>query len=379
MNDQGNSLFLITGMLRSGTTLVEKLLDAHISVRAIYQPFPKLYRHLKQQFFSQLGYKDIYYVLNDLFNNTCYNRQQFIDFLDSYEISSKDFERVLQSMEDFGGQYTSVKESKYLIKKMDSKNLINFYSSFLTEICKEDSIKAVGTKEIIIEEFVEYYLNNSIKVILILRDPRDVFTSINVGKGTNYAGEHRPALFHLRNWRKSVAVANTFKNHKDFLMIRYEDLLLRTNKVLKEITDSLKVNEFPKGFFKEGIPGDERKNWKGNSSTKTHRGINSKNLENFKKYLTDNTINYIEYICKPEMLSLNYKLFSNASNPENFTEPFQVSEMDKLNPKMSTNPEELLKESYRLELLKGKSASEEELRQNFYSLENFKVLSVQDL
>jgi hypothetical protein len=372
MNTVNDTYFLVSGMARSGTTLVDKILDSHDNIRAFSQPIPKLYRHVKSAFFKSIGDNDTYYVLNNLFNNDNYTREQFLDFLENYNISNDVLKAVFKDMEGWSGQSTNF-DINEIIKKHKSSKLIDFYKFFIQELNEYEGINSFGTKEILIEEFVEYFLNNGVKVILIIRDPRDIFTSLNVGVGTDYAGKHRPTLFHLRNWRKSAAIANTFNDHDNCLVLKYEDLVQNYESKISEITTFLNLDKFPTGFFDKGIRGKNNSTWKGNSSTNTHKGIDSSNKNKFQKYLSEQTIAYIEYICKPEMLSFNYELYSKYCNPYNYSEPFEIGECG-LNINMSTSTQELKIEDRRVKVLEGEKASKEELVHLFYSAINFEKL-----
>lgn len=372
MTTTKNTFFLVTGMARSGTTLVDKILDSHSNIRAISQPLPKLYRHIKRAFFKEIGISEDYYVLNNLFNNDQYTRKQFLDFLENYIISTEELKHVFEKMEGWSGQLTTFNYSK-LIEKHKPCKLIDFYNFFICELNHYSGITALGTKEILVEEFVEYFLKKGVKIILIIRDPRDVFTSLNVGSGIEYGGKHRPTLFHLRNWRKSVAIANTFKEDENCLVLKYEDVLGDYENELKEVTDFLNVSNFPEKFFNEGIRGKDKVIWKGNSSTSLHKGIVSTNKNKFKKYLNESTIAYIEYICKAEMLALNYQIITENYDPTTYNEPFEIHECG-LNPLMSSSVEELQIENERIKILEGKKTSNEKLIQMFYSINNYEKL-----
>ena len=60
--------FFITGMGRSGTTLLEKLLCNHKDLSVLSQPLPLVFIDLKKRFLETLGIKK-YFVLNDSLNN----------------------------------------------------------------------------------------------------------------------------------------------------------------------------------------------------------------------------------------------------------------------------------------------------------------------
>lgn len=44
---------LVTGMLRSGTTLLEKALNVHPDIKLCYQPFPELFINTKKAFLEK--------------------------------------------------------------------------------------------------------------------------------------------------------------------------------------------------------------------------------------------------------------------------------------------------------------------------------------
>jgi Sulfotransferase family len=50
----GGTLF-VTGMQRSGTTLLEKLLHAHPELSVLSQPFPLLFVEVKRAFLESIG------------------------------------------------------------------------------------------------------------------------------------------------------------------------------------------------------------------------------------------------------------------------------------------------------------------------------------
>src|SRR5690349_11578648 len=197
-----NSNLFITGLSRSGTTLLEKLLNNHPDIAIASQPFPYLYRHLKKKFFDSIQYPQTYYVLNNLFKEDRYTARDLNNFLDHYSVSQNELREIFIQMKNFTGQWTIMNDAG--VSNYDDQNLQGAFSHLLKHATASDK-KVRGAKEINCEEFVSYFINNGIKCIVILRDPRDVITSLNIGRGEQFGGQHRPTLFHIRNWRKSVA------------------------------------------------------------------------------------------------------------------------------------------------------------------------------
>ena len=364
--------FLITGTSRSGTTLIDKILNSHSNLRVYSQPLPKLYRQIKKCFYNNIGIYNKYYVLDDLFFPEYYP-EQFLSFLRNYQVKKNELEDVISSMEGWSGQYSKIHHIDDFISNYNKDTLDRLYKGLLNSSVDDSNDISIGTKETLIEEFIGYFLSHNVKVVLVIRDPRDVLTSLNFGKGTEYGGIHRPTLFHLRNWRKSVAIANTFKDHQNCLVLKYEDLLDDNEQMLRELTSFLNAEVFPPNHFDNGILGDNGKIWLGNSSTEEHYGINKKNKFKYRRFLSKDTIGYIDFICKPEMLAFNYPLENETFQPYKFKEPFIIGDCG-LNPQMSTEKKELDKEMKRNELLNSENPDPKLVSQVFYSMENFRIL-----
>jgi hypothetical protein len=374
-----NNIFIVTGMARSGTTLAEKLLCNHKDISILSQPFPKLFYHLKKQFFHVIGHPEKYYFLNDLFNEKKYSNNDLISFLDSYHLNKDELEGIFNDMSEWSGQLTRLKDFSSLFSDYSNKNLIETYKYLLNKYGHDHGAGMLGSKEIMIEEFAPYFIENNVRVIIIVRDPRDVITSINYGKGPEYAGKHRPILFHLRNWRKSIAILLSLINHPKFLFVKYEKLVHDTYLELKKITDFLGVAQFENGRFDQGIKDQNGKPWRSNTSTSSGGSdfIQPVN-EKFMKYLDPEVISYIEYMCWPEMKFLGYepKFISSpfTYTPSAFAEPFNI-ETKNLPPGMSIEENNLKLEKKRLELLYGRTeGSLEELLGYYFSSQGYNML-----
>ena len=376
MRHKGNYLF-ITGMVRSGTTLLDKILDSHEQVSLFSQPFPFLFRLAKSKFFKQINYPETYYSLNNLFNERYYKPELFLEYLRKDKIEKSEIDTVLSEMKGWSGQLTKIKNSNKLTKGFKSSDFINTFKYLLNGLNLNKNIEVLGSKEVLTEEFIPIFLENDIKIIIIIRDPRDVYSSINNGKGSEYTGSKRPTLFHLRNWRKTIAIANTFKKHKNCLVLKYEDLIEDQSKTLNEICSFLNISVYPAEHFSNGIKNQEGEFWQGNSSTGILNGIDSSNRGKFKNHLSDNTIAYIEKVCRPEMLTYNYSFHINKNDIvlKDFVEPYKIDCTD-LDPDMSTSYSELQLEDRRLELLVSSEATNDEIVEKFYSKKNFDILKL---
>lgn len=371
----------VTGMSRSGTTLLQKMLDAHPKISVLPQPFPLVYRKVKQDFYSEMGIASSPYVLQDLFDETRYSRQEFSGFLGSYSISEEDLTHVFDRMRDWSGQQVKPDSLEFLRGATNETGFEKIVAALLNGLNKELGAEIIGSKEILTEEFVDHLLKKGFKVIHIYRDPRDVITSINFGKGTHYVGDRRPTLFHLRNWRKSIAIRNTFINHANFWSVSYESLAGDHETSLAGICQFLDVDGFsdPREFGSKIPDSEGGGQWEGNSSQGSKSGVSTSSIGNYVGLLSKEMIRYIEHVCFPELHLLHYQTSIDHFEPEfdfaSFREPFAIDpESSGLDSSFSSSAEQQALERKRLQLLKQESVSDSDAERYFYSLANWQSL-----
>ena len=202
--------------------------------------------------------------------------------------------------------------------------------SMLTDFFGKDNLSYIGTKESFCEEYIPFLLAKQNKVIVIIRDPRDIVTSLNFGQGAEYAGGIRPVIYVIRQWRKSVGFCLQHQSHTNFTFIKYEDLVSKPMSILNKLTEFLEIPPFPKQNFAKGIFDYNGQVWKGNSSFNCYTSISSKSIGNFKQILPENCVRFIEAICCPELCLLNYEFIYPTGAPDekairNFKEPLKIT------------------------------------------------------
>lgn len=313
-----NSCF-VTGCIRSGTTLVEKLLCNHPAMSVLSQPFPTLYFDVKKQFLESIGVCDEYFLLSHYVDETRYSLSDFNQFLKASYVPLEAVRDALHT--EYDGKLSNAVE----FSLQGDNSLVEVYSHLCKANSHNNSARLFGSKEVLCEEFVPYFLENGLKVIHILRDPRDVVSSIKFGKGEDFIGRIKPLLFELRNWRKSAQLAIQFVEHPLFKTIQYEDLVLEPKETLNELCDFLEIDRFSIDAFKHGILSQNGDVWSSNSSFDSVDGIISKrSVGGFHNRLSTNVIEYIETITAPELQKLKNQPIRHdnwQSIISNFVEP----------------------------------------------------------
>jgi len=318
-----SSSFFITGCVRSGTTLLEKLLCNHPELSALSQPFPSLYIKIKKAFINSLGI-DEYFVLSNYVGENRYCFNDFDAYLNKELFSSSFVQDEINS--SYSGNLTF--NLKYEIK--NEQNFKGVYELLTKQNSHNSNAKLFGSKEVLCEEFAPYFIKNGIKVIHIVRDPRDVISSIKKGDGDKFIGNVKPLLFELRNWRKSVQFAIQFQGNPNFMSLNYEDLVQDTDESLLKICGFLNVEAFNPEAFNQGIRTQRGDIWSSNSSFGGVSGtISSSSIGKHKELLSQDVNNYISTICLPELNKLSIMHTSNmdfTKTIEDFVEPHAVTD-----------------------------------------------------
>ncbi|MFC1695167.1 sulfotransferase [Pseudomonadota bacterium] len=308
-----NRLF-VTGMARSGTTLLDKLLNSHSDVEVLSQPFPLVFVEAKRRFLDSLGV-GTYYVLNDDLISRSYSHESFTVFLNEVQFHSSDIDDLFKKMAAYSGQSTRPDHARLPLKAGLLENFIEVVNDCM-EYFNTKAVAYVGMKEIMCEEFLPYLASRGYRCVLIIRDPRDVLASANYPGSEKYFGEKKPALFVLRSWRKSVEFAWQLRNEPDFHCLRYEDLVAQPYIELNKLTDFLAVSSFEPGSLDSGVRDRAGQLWQANSSKQSPGSlVSEKSVGSYRTALGADEIAYTETVCEYEMAWLGY-LPDSATDPE---------------------------------------------------------------
>ena len=326
------NLVFITGPVRSGSTLIEKLLHNHDNIAVGSQPFPYLYFKAKNKFYSTKHIEDRE-PLGHLFLERSYKLKEFYSFLESCFFTDDDIKEIFQGMTTYSGQHMPelLQFSKQI--RITPDRFYNLYVqllSILSDFFRKDNLSYIGTKESFCEEYIPFLLAKRNKVIVIIRDPRDIVASLNYGQGAKYAGGIRPVIYVIRQWRKSVGFCLQYRTDSNFAFIKYEDLVSKPMSILNKLTEFLELPPFQRGIFSKGIFNYNGQVWKGNSSFNCYTSISPDSIGNFKQILPENCVRFIEAICYPELSLLNYTFSYQTGGPDveairDFKEPLEIT------------------------------------------------------
>jgi hypothetical protein len=152
----------ITGFLRSGTTLVEKLVHALPDACIGPQPFPFLYYDTKRDFLRSRGLGDERYPLGSLFREERYQPADFDAFLAGHRLTPEAVAASFAAMQGYRGwKLPAIAAHAGQVRE-------GVFADVYRQLC--DSLPAVlgreasllGAKEVFCEEFTAHFLANGV-------------------------------------------------------------------------------------------------------------------------------------------------------------------------------------------------------------------------
>jgi Sulfotransferase domain len=323
----------VTGMERSGTTLLDRLLASQRHLSMLSQPFPLLFVETKRAFLRARGVEDERYPLGHLFLEQRYARAAFGEFLGQWRASRSGLGQLFEAMSGYSGQYTRFAPERLeraLACLSPDDDFAATVAQFDRHLAGDGDARCFGSKEVVCEEFVPFLLDRGFRCAIIIRDPRDVLASLNHGRGREHSGELKPTLYNVRNWRKSVSFAVAMEGRPRFHWCRYEDLVRDPAGTLSALAAALDLGEIDLARFSGGLHDERGEAWRGNSSFTQHDGVTTASLGTHRGILPPDAAEEIEATCLPELRLLGYETVMPLDVAleviDRFREPYQVRE-----------------------------------------------------
>lgn len=291
-------IIFLTGHRKSGTSLLHRLFDNHPDIDVyptdltiFYNYFPYYTSRFNNK---KLLIKKISSVIDQTINK----------FFLSQNLIDKKKIKFLNSR---------------LIKNLGKINLKSKKAVFKEILKHWENLKGRKLKKIIViketsqsiyfDEYLKIFKN--MKMVNIIRDPRDNYASIKSGQKRYY---DKFDIDYLQNFastlfRSRQDLLSTFynKEHKKFTHITYENLVTKTRRTMKELCFFLDIK------FHDTLlnPSLGKYNYYGNNFMTKIIGITNKNKNNWKKRITEEEKNIIEFYLSDVMKIFNYKTSNN--------------------------------------------------------------------
>ena len=303
----------ISGMFRSGTTFLARMLNVHGKIACASDPMRPLFNSYRYDLASE-EYRRThgrFDPLDDYFMRDVPLLKKILesDFENRIGTDSESLtQRVREAAMPYSGRWA---------RSLESMEGVALYSDMLRrylDIVEESygrgkETEYVAFKEVWCNEFAAPFLNafgDDSRVILMLRDPRAV-TASNFASGEKY-----PVLFLARQWRKLAFVSALLKERysDSILLLRYEDLVSQPEENIRRICNFLDIpydeNMLDITLYRDG----DGRAWKKN----THYGndgnpyrIDSSNIERWRVSLREDVVESLELVCADWMERFGYE------------------------------------------------------------------------
>ncbi len=291
----------IGGCPKSGTTLLLALLDSHPQL--VVLPEETFYLEDRQYY---LALKSHQARLRRLLEETglrllakgWFEPARECNSADARDYTSFDYKRFVALAEDLTNQpwindsllFSEMIRAYAMALGVDWRNCVRW-----VEKSTSNEVRAGALDELFPDA----------KLIQIVRDPRAVFAS-RKKRLMNRFGCHTKAHRLVREWnRSSQEIPRLRRDPFRFLVIRYEDLVKNPNNVLKTVC-RLNGFDFTDRMLEPTRAGES---WRGNSTFQgAFSGIKTTPVDQWKDYLTENEIWWIELHCRKGMELANYPL-----------------------------------------------------------------------
>jgi hypothetical protein len=313
----------ITGVARSGSTLLCRMLSVNKEIIAAASPYLPFFHSLRNAairtpgnsdasllFDPSSAFQDYYFtderiqVMDAVQNGYLslpYNQSEWSQFY------VESLNRVQQECSDLAPHLAEMRATTY-------EGMLDSGLNIIAKARNAQNCSWVGFKEVWIVEFFTLLAKTypQAKFIILHRDPRGVINSHLRGVKKDTAAAS-PALSYARHWRKYAAFTLHFQRSSLFsdrlYVMNYEDLLEEPEKKAKELCDFLEV-----GYDSAMLDTNNYYNfatsavWKGNSSfEETTTGISTRQAERWITTLDPKAIKMVDFVCGPEMELVGYE------------------------------------------------------------------------
>lgn len=301
-------MIMVTGLARSGTTLLAECLDHHPEMMCIADPMNEFFKGFMRFAYYKMENekKNVGYPIDNFFFSGSQLVSRFIDETDlNHPIPDYLKAEILERIALRDGEYCP--EIIEPVKRCKATTFDGLYLEILqllVDTYGEPGTVCFGIKTAWCEQLLKPVARTfpNMSLVNIIRDPRAVIASNYQDEGSRF-----PILFNIRDWRKSVyydwkyQFSDTVLKNR-YVGIRYEDILESPAPTLKKITDLVGLE------YSDAMIGKSFNQPNSSYAVKSDvKGISSGSKDKWKEVLPKNIVLQTETYCGAEMDLLNYK------------------------------------------------------------------------
>ena len=309
-----------TGTARGGTTFFARILSVNNEVKVTSDPYLPLFRSLRTEIIRKFANTEFD---ENLPLDDYYFSDEKLNYLKTIQQKNLDMPFPQESMLKLHAQLKARAPmgAKELLPYLDQLEGTTYTTLFRNAIrllekahCVND-IKWCGFNDNWVVEFFPLIAKSfsDAKFFVILRDPRAAIASAL--KLREKEPELVPLIYSFaHSWRKHAAFATVLQSdpsiNNRLMVFRYEDLVKFPRQTVRKFCEFLEV-EFSEAMLDteqfRPYQGEKWKNW--SHFNVPSQGIFTEAIDRWKDYLSKGMIEYIEFVCDPEMRLFGYDPF----------------------------------------------------------------------
>jgi hypothetical protein len=292
-----NPLIIVTGHRKAGTSLLHRLFDGVPGLNVYPSDMSILYAYFPC-FTANASLTN-----TELESRLCLVVKNSLDYMSQHNEVAFDVDKFLNIMKS--KIINTDLRSKFEVVMMIRQSWLDYQElevGALPFLFKETS------QSVFFEKYLAMFPN--LKMISIIRDPRDNFAAINEGIRGYYSHlgegdmESLSSLINRARMDMISAKINQKKHPKAFLAIRFEDLVVDPRSTMQAVSSFLNM-KFDEKML---IPTALGNPYKGNSyGDNKSSNISSEKIGNWKSRIPASSAKIIEYWLAKEMKDWSYK------------------------------------------------------------------------
>jgi hypothetical protein len=307
------------GVSRGGTTFFARILSVNKEIKIASDPLLPLFRAFRNEILKQKIDQnfDCSQALDDY-----YFSDEKIKVMKTIQATSLTLPFPQNKLREIRSRLAermglAAKELVCITKEIRGKNFLELFKNSLSameKVYQAKNISWCGSHDNWVIEFLPILARSfsRAKFISIIRDPRAAIASSLKNRETD--PKLVPLMYSFaHHWRKHAAFTwKLMHDHKlkdRIFVIRYEDLVLEPVKKTKQICKFLGVDYNPDMLITNNFRPLAGNKWTTYSNFKVPKNkIYTNSIDSWKKHLDKGTIEFIEFVCDPEMRLFKYDL-----------------------------------------------------------------------
>lgn len=307
---------VVTGSYRSGTTLLQKRLDAHPACAVVMQPAVPMFRVLRELLHrSGAAVSPPSGPMGIEFPGPA---GKLTHAFAALQVDAATVNRVIEATAALAAQSAARSDTDGLhpaivpalqrsLRPGPAPEFLESFFAALRDYRAAGAEVCIGFKDVYIQELLDPVMacgRHGLRLISIVRDPRAVLASRNFGtfRGAQDGPNLHPILLIARMWCSASRWQHALRQrHGDrVLLVSYEELASATDPAMARVFAYLGLDAAASSDMRaeRGIP------WRGNSSYEA--GPNSGSRPAWQATLPSDAIGAIEFLCGEDMAREGY-------------------------------------------------------------------------